>query len=469
MFETPDVLVIGAGPTGLLLAGDLARAGVKCTLLERRTDESNLSRAFVVHARTLEMLDARGVADELMSTGSQVGALRLFGRLQVDLSRLPSRFPYVVVTPQYNLEQVLTDRARALGVDIVRGAEVVGLRQDERGVEVEVRSNGEERRTYQAGYVVGGDGVGSKVRDALGLAFPGHSAVQSVILADVQLKQHPPELLTVNASGDGFAFLSPFGDGWFRVIAWSRRRQVTDTEPVELEEVREITRATLGTDYGMHSPRWLSRFHSDERQVESYRSGRVFLAGDAAHVHSPAGGQGMNTWLQDAANLGWKLAAAVHGWAPDDLLDSYHDERHEVGREVLRGSGALLRLALAQSLGTRIARGFLANVVGRIGRVPARVSLLMSGIGIRYPAPSGRHRLTGLRASDVELRSSDGSTRLYELLRAGKFVLLGDDHTAVSRPRGLGSARRLLRVGDRRDATGPARQRGRQCPVAVVR
>lgn len=186
--------------------------------------------------------------------------------------------------------------------------------------------------------------------------------MQSVILADVQLKEQPPELLTVNASGDGFAFLSPFGDGWFRVIAWNRRKQVPDTEPVELEEVRDITRATLGTDYGMHSPRWLSRFHSDERQVERYRVGRVFLAGDAAHVHSPAGGQGMNTGLQDAANLGWKLAAAVRGWASDGLLDSYHDERHEVGREVLRSSGALLRLALAQSLGTRIARGFLTRV-----------------------------------------------------------------------------------------------------------
>jgi FAD binding domain-containing protein/aromatic ring hydroxylase-like protein len=263
------------------------------------------------------------------------------------------------------------------------------------------------------------------VRQSLALPFPGHSAVQSVILADVQLSEAPEEVLTVDATGEGFSFLAPFGDGWYRVIAWDRRRQLPDDAPVELDEIRDITRRVLGADYGMHDPRWMSRFHSDERQVTKYRAGRVFLAGDAAHVHSPAGGQGMNAGLQDAANLGWKLAAAVHGWAPDGLLDSYNTERHPIGRAVVRGSGALLRLALARSRATRAARWLLANVVGRFGSPPALVSRAVSGISIAYAAPRGAHRLAGRRAPDVRLATGKaGMTRLYEILRGGRFVLL---------------------------------------------
>src|ERR687884_910630 len=347
MDSVTEVLVVGAGPTGLILAGDLARAGVDCTVLERRAEESNLTRAFAVHARTLEMLDARGLADDLVTTGARVGALRVFGKLEVDLSRLPTRFPYVLVTPQYNTEGVLEERASALGARIVRGAEVVGLRQDPGGVELDVRYKDATSGTQQAAYAVGADGVHSKVRQSLDLPFPGRSVVQSVMLADVQLGEAPEEVLTANAAGEGFSFLAPFGDGWYRVIAWDRRRQLPDDAPLELEEIRDITQRVLGTDYGMHDPRWMSRFHSDERQVTHYRVGRVFLAGDAAHVHSPAGGQGMNTGLQDAANLGWKLAADLQGWARPGLLDSYHDERHPVGQQVLRLSGGMLRVAFS--------------------------------------------------------------------------------------------------------------------------
>src|SRR5215212_3554653 len=328
------VVVVGAGPTGLMLAGDLARAGVSCTVLERRAEETNLTRAFAVHARTLEMLDARGLADDLVTTGRRVGALRLFGKLEVDLSRLPTRFPYVLVTPQYHTERVLEEHASALGAQIVRGAEVVDLRQDNDGVELDVRYKDGTLGTRRAMYAIGADGVHSKVRQALALPFPGHSAIQSVMLADVQLSEAPEDVLTVNAARDGFIFIAPFGDGWYRVIAWDRRRELPDHAPVELEEIREIAWRVLGTDYGMHDPRWMSRFHSDERQVPHYRVGRVFLAGDAAHCHSPAGGQGMNTGLQDAANLGWKLAAALQGWAPGGVLDSYHAERYPGGRAV---------------------------------------------------------------------------------------------------------------------------------------
>src|ERR671921_808572 len=425
MDSATEVLVVGAGPTGLMLASDLARAGVDCTVLERRAEESNLTRAFAVHARTLEMLDARGLADDLVTTGARVGALRVFGKLEVDLSQLLTRFPYVLVTPQYNTERVLEEHASALGAQIVRGAEVVGLRQDNDGVELDVRYQDGTSGTQRTMYAVGADGVRSTVRQALALPFPGHSVVQSVMLADVRLSEAPEEVLTVNAAGDGFSFLAPFGDGWYRVIAWDRRRQLPDDAPVELDEIRDITQRVLGTDYGMHNPRWMSRFHSDERQVTKYRVGRVFLAGDAAHVHSPAGGQGMNAGLQDAANLGWKLAAAVHGWAPDGLLDSYHTERYPIGRAVVRGSGALLRLALAQSQATRAARWLLANVVGRFVSPPALVSRAVSGIGIAYATPRGEHRLAGRWAPDIRMvPGKAGKTRLYEILRGGRFVLL---------------------------------------------
>jgi 2-polyprenyl-6-methoxyphenol hydroxylase-like FAD-dependent oxidoreductase len=458
MDSVTEVLVVGAGPTGLMLAGDLARAGLGCTVLERRAEESNLTRAFAVHARTLELLDARGLADDLVATGARVGGLRVFGQLEVDLSRLPTRFPYVLVTPQYHTEGVLEAYASAFGAQIVRGADVVDLRQDTDGVELEVRCEDGNLSTRRAMYAIGADGVGSTIRQALALPFPGHSAVQSVMLADVQLSEAPEEVLTVNAAGDGFSFLAPFGDGWYRVIAWDRRRQLPDDAPVELDEIRDITQRVLGTDYGMHNPRWMSRFHSDERQITKYRVGRVFLAGDAAHVHSPAGGQGMNAGLQDAANLGWKLAAAVHGWAPVGLLDSYHTERYPVGRAVLRGSGALLRLALAQSQATRAARWLLANVVGRFGSPPALVSRAVSGIGIAYATPRGEHRLAGRRAPDIRLASGKaGKTRLYEILRGGRFVLLT--------PAGAGAAigRRWT---DRVDSATPA---DATLPIVLVR
>jgi 2-polyprenyl-6-methoxyphenol hydroxylase-like FAD-dependent oxidoreductase len=435
MHAADTVLVVGAGPTGLLLAGDLAAAGVACTVLERRADESNLTRAFGVHARTLEVLDARGLADDLIATGTTVRGLRAFGGVELDLSRLPTRFPFVLVTPQYHTERLLTERAAALGAEIVHDAEVVGLRQDDDGVEVDVRTGDGTVRTRRAGWVVGADGARSAVRRALGLPFPGRAVVRSMMLADVRLDDAPPDVLTVNATGDAFALVAPFGDGWYRVIAWDRRRQRPDDAAVDFGELREVTRRALGTEFGMRDPRWMSRFHSDERQVPSYRVGRVFLAGDAAHIHSPAGGLGMNTGLQDAANLGWKLAAAVAGWAPDGLLDSYHAERHPVGRSVLRTSGAAIRLALLRPRPLRALRTAVARAAVRVGPLAARATGTVSGIGIAYPAPPGAHRLAGRRAPDIPLAADgQGPGRLYQALRAGRFVLL-EEVPAPAAPR----------------------------------
>jgi 2-polyprenyl-6-methoxyphenol hydroxylase-like FAD-dependent oxidoreductase len=421
-----DVIVVGAGPAGLLLTGDLADAGVSCALLERRPERSGLTRAFTVHARTLEELDARGVADQLVATGTPVSELRLFTGSALDLSRLPSRFPYMLVTPQYKTEGVLEERARRMGADIRYGSEVTGLTQHPDGVEVKVRQDGSPERTVRAGWVVGTDGMHSTVRHAVGLPFPGKPVVHSVMLAEVRLTEPPPSALTVNSTGDAFALVAPFGDGFYRVIAWHRCDEPSEDVPVSLEEVREVTRRATGTDYGMHDPRWISRFHSDERQVPRYREGHVLLAGDAAHVHSPAGGQGMNTSIQDSANLGWKLAATVRGWAPPGLLDTYQAERLPVGQQVLRNSGALLRIALKPSPALVPARDALAVAVTRIPVLAKRLAGAISGVGISYPVPRGAHPLAGKRVAD--LRLADGR-RLYEALRGGRFLLTGGSGT----------------------------------------
>ncbi|MEU8951221.1 FAD-dependent monooxygenase [Streptomyces sp. NPDC048489] len=443
------VIVVGSGPTGLLLAADLAGAGVPVTLVEKRPHKiSNLSRAFVLHARTLEQLDARGLADELEALGRPLDRIRLFGRLTVELDTLPSRFNHLLVIPQYEVEKALERRAVEAGVRFVYETEATGLRQDADGVTLEVRHPDGKAGELRGAYVVGTDGMRSAVREAIGLPFPGRSVIRSVVLADVRLAEEPETVLTADAVGDAFAFIAPFGDGYHRVIGWHRGRDVPDSEPLGLDEVREITRLSLGRDYGMHDARWMSRFHSDERQAPAYRVGRVFLAGDAAHVHTPAGGQGMNTGLQDAANLGWKLALVVGGHAAPALLDTYQAERHPVGRSVLRSSGGIVRLAMAKRPWTMALRAALTMVLNGVGPAGRKAAGQITGIGYAYKAPRGAHALVGTRAPDVALRGG----RLYEALRGGRFVLVTPG--PASRPNGVGDRKDRLTVenwaGDRR-------------------
>ncbi|WP_067170542.1 FAD-dependent monooxygenase [Microtetraspora niveoalba] len=422
---TTDVAVVGAGPAGMLLAGDLARAGVRVAVIERRTAESPLTRAFAVHARTLELLDARGLAERALASGTTVPGLMIWNHAVIGMTDLPGRFPFMLITPQYEIERLLAGRLRDSGAELLSGHEFTGFDQDGDGVDVRVRRPDGTAATLRASYLVGADGVRSAVRAAAGIPFPGRPVARSVMLADVRLTEKPKDLLSVNGVREGFVFIVPFGDGWYRIIGRDHRNgDLPDDAPVDFEELRRLTRECYGTDFGMHDPRWMSRFHSDERQAGRYRAGRVFLVGDAAHVHSPAGGQGMNTGLQDAANLSWKLAAAVRGWARPGLLETYQSERLPVGRTVLRTSGALTRLALLRSPASRGLRDLVSAGVTRVPPLRRRVALnMLSGLGIRYAAPAGAHRWTGMRAPDVPLA---GGGRLHEALRGGLFVLVTD-------------------------------------------
>jgi 2-polyprenyl-6-methoxyphenol hydroxylase-like FAD-dependent oxidoreductase len=418
---TTGVLVVGSGPTGLLLAGDLATAGIPVTLVEKRPHKiSNLSRAFVLHARTLEQFDARGLADELEAEGRPLSRIQLFGRLSLRLDTLPSRFNHLLVLPQYEVEKALERRAIEAGVRFAYETEVTGLSQDADGVTLRVRRAGGEAGDLRAAYAVGTDGLRSAVRQAIGQPFPGKSVIRSVVLADVLLDEQPEQVLTANAVGDAFCFIAPFGDGYYRVIGWHRGRDVPEDAPLDLDEVKEIARLALGRDYGMRDARWMSRFHSDERQVPAYRVGRVFLAGDATHVHTPAGGQGMNTGLQDAANLSWKLAAVLRGHAGPALLDTYQAERHPVGKAVLRSSGGIVRLAMAKRPWTLAVRAALTTFLNRVGPARRRVTGRITGIGYAYAAPRGAHPLVGRRMPDVALAGG----RLHEALRGGRFLLI---------------------------------------------
>jgi 2-polyprenyl-6-methoxyphenol hydroxylase-like FAD-dependent oxidoreductase len=417
LVDIADVVVVGSGPTGLMLAGELALGGVTVRLLEERTDTPNITRAFAVHARTLELLDARGLAEELLPRGVPVREVAPPGGTPLNLGELPTRFGMVLIVPQSGTERVLQARADELGVETVRGAEVVGLTQDGDGVTVECAGGGRVR----AAYVVGCDGAHSTVRTQLGIDFVGKQYETHILLADVQLTRAPSETLTGIPNEKGVVLLIPFGDGWFRAIAWDRlREQAPLSEPVSMEEIRDSFERIAGHDFGMTEMRWSSRFLSERRQARHYRKGRVFLAGDAAHVHSPLGGQGMNTGIGDAMNLGWKLAATVRGSAPRWLLDSYEAERHPVGADVLRLTDTFNQLVLGHSKARRLLRSAFIGTVTRVPRGRRFLTELLSGIGIAYPRQRGDDWLVGRRMPDIVA----GGNRVYELLRDGKFVLV---------------------------------------------
>jgi 2-polyprenyl-6-methoxyphenol hydroxylase-like FAD-dependent oxidoreductase len=442
-----DVLIVGAGPTGLTAAGDLARLGHSVRVLERWPTVNPSSRAFATMARTLEVLDARGLADDLLAGSHRASGVTIFAGARIDLTHLHSEHRFVMITPQTNIERALARYAGSHGAAVCRGIEVVALEQDSGGVTVTARPKDDNdpahRVLWRAAYVIGADGAHSTVRNLVGADFPGETILSSVVLADVKLAHGPTDGgLIVGSSRDLFGFLAPYDrhdqDGaWYRTMLWDRHHQVPDTEPVTPTEVIDVLTRAMGHDLGVHEIGWLSRFHCDERQVGQYRHGRVFLAGDAAHVHSPMGGQGMNTGIQDAANLAWKVGAVLDG-APDSVLDTYHRERHPIGKRVLFRSGLMARSITLRPRIARRLRNLLAPTLLRVPPVRDAVAGSFAGTTLRYPHRRGQGRLIGTRATEIPLLEG----KLTRLQRTPGFVLIRERGARPARVPGVIDAQR---------------------------
>jgi 3-(3-hydroxy-phenyl)propionate hydroxylase len=407
------VLIAGAGPTGLMLAGELALAGVDVAIVERRAGQDVVgSRAGGLHSRTIEVLDQRGIADRFLSQG-QVAQVAGYAWIRLDISDFPTRHPYGLGLRQEHVERILADWVGELGVPIYRGREVTGFAQDGIGVAVEV-SDGHSLR---AQYLVGCDGGRSLVRKAAGIEFPGWDPSTSCLIAQVEMAEEPEWGRRRDAIG--VQSLSRLEDGLVGVLV--TERQVGHTAEPTLRDLSEALIAVYGTDYGVHSPTSISRFTDMTRQAASYRDRRVLLAGDAAHVHFPVGGQGLNIGVQDAVNLGWKLAQVVKETSPPSLLDTYHAERYPVAARVLRNTMAQTAL-LRQDDRIEALRDTMSELLS-MDEPRKRIAATMSGLDIHYDLGEG-HPLLGRRMPDLDLVTANGPLRVFTLLHDARPVLL---------------------------------------------
>lgn len=419
------VVIAGGGPTGLMLAGELALAGVDVAIVERRASQDLTGwRAGGLHARTIEVLDQRGIADRFLSEG-QMAQVAGFAGVRLDISDFPTRHNYGLGLRQNHIERILAGWVGELGVPIYRGREVTGFAQDDAVVDVEL-SDGESLRTE---YLVGCDGGRSLVRKAAGIAFPGSDATTSSLIAEVEMAEKPEFGIHRNAFGvhsfgrkeyqivDGkvvYADRGPIG------VMVTEQQVGPATEPT-LGDLSEALIAACGTDYGIHSPVFISRFTDAARQAATYRKGRVLIAGDAAHVHPPDGGQGLNIGVQDAVNLGWKLAQVVKRNSQESLLDTYQAERHPIGARVLRNTMASIVLRREDDR-TKALRDTIAELLG-MDEPRRRFAAMMSGLDIHYDLGEG-HPLLGRRMPDLDLVTDDGPVRVFSLLHAARPVLL---------------------------------------------
>ena len=407
------VVVAGGGPTGLMLAGELALAGIDVAIVERRASQDLTgSRAGGLHARTIEVLDQRGIADRFLSQG-QEAQVAGFAWIPLDISDFPTRHPYGLALRQTHIERILADWVAELAVPIHRGREVTGFAQDDAGVAVEI-AGGESLLSH---YLVGCDGGRSVVRKAAGIEFPGWDPTVSHLIAEVEMDGEPA--WGARRDAQGMHGLSRLEDGRVRVMVTEQRLGRTG-EPT-LGDLGEGLVAVYGTDFGIHSPAWISRFTDMARQAASYRKGRVLIAGDAAHVHYPTGGQGLNIGVQDAVNLGWKLAQVVRQTSPDSLLDTYHAERHPVAANVLRDTLAQVALLRTDDR-TNALRDIMTELLG-MEEPRKRIAGTMSGLGLHYDFGEG-HPLLGRRMPDLDLVTAHGPQRVFTLLHEARPVLL---------------------------------------------
>ena len=420
-----SVVIAGGGPTGLMLAGELALAGVDVAVVERRPNqELSGARALGIMSRTIEVFDQRGIAERFLSAG-QAAQVTGFAVTRLDISDFPTRHNYGLALRQKHIERILAGWVTELEVPILYGREITGFAQHDTGVDVALADG----RSLRAEYLVGCDGGRSIVRKTAGIEFTGWDATTSNILAEVEMTEKPPYGVHRSAAGtyafgreeyeikDGeikYKEVGPIG-----VMVTEPNANAT-TEPT-LDDLSALLIAVCGTDYGVHSPTWISRFTDMTRQAATYRSGRVLLAGDAAHVHSPIGGQGLSTGVQDAVNLGWKLAQVIKGTSRDSLLDTYHAERHPVGARVLKNTMAQVALHRedARTLAVR-------DIVGDLLKMEEprkHIAGMMSGLDIRYDLGEG-HPLLGRRIPDLDVVTSSGPRRVFSFLHKAQPVLL---------------------------------------------
>jgi 3-(3-hydroxy-phenyl)propionate hydroxylase len=408
-----DVVIVGTGPTGLMLAGELALAGVDVAIVERRTTPELVgSRARGFHSRTIELFDQRGIVDRFLAEGQTVQALN-FGGTSLDVNGFPSRHPYTLALTQSHIERILLGWVEELAVPIRRGLEVTGFAQDDAGVDVHLIKG----RPLRTAYLVGADGGRSVIRVAAGISLVGAEATRSYLIAEVDVTEQATTGIRLDDVG---IHAMNVMDGRTVGIVVTEQQLGPATEPT-LADLSEALIAVYGTDFGAHDPRWISRFTDATRQADAYRSGRVLIAGDAAHIHPPTGGQGIGLGVQDAVNLGWKLAQVVHGVSPGSLLDTYQAERHPATARVLAN---VMAQALLQrgDVRTEAMRDTISDLLS-FNAPRTHLAGLLSGLDVRYDFGDG-HPLLGRRMPDLDLATADGPRRVFELLHDARPVLL---------------------------------------------